>query len=239
MEYRKGCELMRRFFCILLAALLLTSACALADLKRGDSGDDVIWLQQMLWETGFIFEEPDGSFGKNTENAVKWFQEYAGLEQTGTADDQTMGALLEAWAQVMEEYGADLSIPDDEMEPQTAGFVSDEPAEGDYPVCCQCYTTAEGDAHIEPCGRHAALADKPADAWADELNALYDAWLAAAPEADRAAIASAQALFTLWLDQQTATLKSQGDDQADARIEALLRDQCADLCRAIYELQAE
>lgn len=43
-------------------------------------------LQQMLWDTGFIFEEPDGVFGGNTENAVKRFQEYALLEQTGAAE---------------------------------------------------------------------------------------------------------------------------------------------------------
>ena len=39
------------------------------------SGEEVTALQQMLWDTGFIFEEPDGVFGRNTEKAVKWFQE--------------------------------------------------------------------------------------------------------------------------------------------------------------------
>ena len=36
--------------------------------------------------TNTILEEPDGVFGGNTENAVKRFQEYALLEQTGAAE---------------------------------------------------------------------------------------------------------------------------------------------------------
>ena len=47
---------MKRIISILLVFLLLVPTCALADLRRGDSGEDVRALQQMLWETGFIFE---------------------------------------------------------------------------------------------------------------------------------------------------------------------------------------
>lgn len=222
---------MRRFLCVLLIALLLLPTCALAELKRGDSGDDVFALQQMLWETGFIFEEPDGAFGRNTEEAVKWFQEYAGLEQTGVADEDTMSALYACWLSLTPEQGAS----EEEAEPQGL--------EGDYPVCCQRSLTAEGDEHIEPCGRHAALiADETLPAlqkWTDELNALYDEWLGASPEEDRAAIASSRALFTLWVEQQTAALEKQQAEDADVRIETLLRSQCAELCGAIYALRAE
>ena len=59
----------------------------------------------MLWDTGFIFEEPDGVFGGNTEKAVKWFQEYALLEQTGVVDDRTIDSLYACWLQIMEENG--------------------------------------------------------------------------------------------------------------------------------------
>lgn len=235
---------MRKFLCMLLIVLLALPVCALADLKRGDSGDDALWLQQMLWETGFLFEEPDGVFGKNTEAAVKEFQEYAGLEPSGTADDETMEALYACWLSLMEGQ----EPAEDEMESQGAGFVPDdgqEPAgvEGDFPVCCQRYITGEGDEHIELCGRHAALAEDAAlsavEKWTQELNALYDEWLACSPEEDRAAIASSQALFTLWLEQQTAALEGQHAPDMDAGIEMLLRSQCADVCRALYELQGE
>ena len=81
---------MKRMIGLLLALLLLVPVCALAELRRGDSGEEVTALQQMLWDTGFIFEEPDGVFGRNTEKAVKWFQEYANLEQSGIVDDRTL-----------------------------------------------------------------------------------------------------------------------------------------------------
>ena len=222
---------MRRFLAILLIALLLIPAGALAELKRGDSGDDVLALQQMLWATGFIFEEPDGAFGRNTEEAVKWFQEYAGFEQTGVADEDTMSALYACWVSLTPEQG----VPENESEPQGL--------EGDYPVCCQRYTTAEGDEHIELCERHAMLtADETHPAirkWTDELNRLYDEWLALSLEEDRAAIASSQAFFTLWLEQQTTALKKQNAEDMDARIALLMRNQCADLCGSVYTLQAE
>ena len=233
---------MKRTLCILLVFLLLLPACALAELKRGDSGEDVLWLQQMLFETGFIFEEPDGVFGGNTEKAVKWFQEYALLEQTGVVDDRTIDSLYACWLRMMEENGV-APVPDDETKPQTAGFIPGYSTEGDYPVCCQRYTTNEDDEHVELCGRHAALLEDetlPAiEKWTDELAALYDEWLALSPEENRASIASSRTFFTLWLEQQTAALKKQNAENVDARIETLLRNQCAELCGAVYALQAE
>ena len=74
---------MKRIIGVLLVLMFLFPASAMADLRRGDRGEEVRELQQMLWDTGFIFEEPDGVFGGNTEKAVKWFQKYALLEQTG------------------------------------------------------------------------------------------------------------------------------------------------------------
>ena len=234
---------MKRTISLLLVCLLLFPACALADLKRGDSGEDVLWLQQMLFETGFIFEEPDGVFGGNTERAIKWFQEYALLEQTGVADDRTLDSLYACWLRITEENCIDAPASDDEMEPQTAGFMPSGNAEGDYPVCCQHYTTNEGDEHVELCGRHAQLAENAAfpaaEVWMKELNALYDEWLALSPEEDRASIASSQAFFTLWLEQQTTVLKKQNAENVDEHIETLLRNQCADLCNTVYALREE
>ena len=96
---------MKRIIGLLLVLMFLFPASALADLRRGDRGEEVRELQQMLWDTGFIFEEPDGVFGGNTEKAVKWFQEYALLEQTGVADDRTIDSLYACWLQIMDENG--------------------------------------------------------------------------------------------------------------------------------------
>ena len=79
---------MKRHTIWLAALLTLTmSAAAQADLQTGDTGDDVQALQQMLFDTGWLSEEPDGVYGEMTAIAVRDFQEYAGMEGTGIADD--------------------------------------------------------------------------------------------------------------------------------------------------------
>ena len=63
---------LRGVFCALLLALLMFCASAAsAELRRGDSGDGVYALQELLFESGWLFELPDGAFGRNTEQAVK------------------------------------------------------------------------------------------------------------------------------------------------------------------------
>ena len=228
---------MKRIISILLVLMLLLPACALAELRRGDSGEEVRALQQMLWETGFIFEEPDGVFGKNTEKAVKWFQEYALLEQTGVVDDRTLDSLYACWLQIMDE--SDGYASGDDTDQQTPGYG----IEGDYPAYCHRYTTDAGDEHIELCGFHAQLAANQTlpglEKWTYELNDLYNAWIDLSMEKDRAAVASSQAFFTLWLEQQRIVLELQEVENVDDYIEALLRNQCVDLCERTFDLTIE
>ena len=47
---------MKRIIGALLVLMFLFPASALADLRRGDRGEEVRELQQMLWDTGFIFK---------------------------------------------------------------------------------------------------------------------------------------------------------------------------------------
>ena len=58
-------------------------------------------------------------------------------------------------------------------------------------------------------------------------------------EKDRAAVASSQAFFTLWLEQQRIVLEQQGVENVDDHIEALLRNQCVELCERVYEARTE
>ena len=233
----KGSAAVKRIISILLVLMLLLPACALAELRRGDSGEEVRALQQMLWETGFIFEEPDGVFGKNTEEAVKWFQEYALLEQTGVVDDRTLDSLYACWLQIMDE--SDGYASGDDTDQQTPGYG----IEGDYPAYCHRYTTDAGDEHIEMCGFHAQLAANQTlpglEKWTYELNDLYNAWIDLSMEKDRAAVASSQAFFTLWLEQQRIVLELQEVENVDDYIEALLRNQCVDLCERTFDLTIE
>ena len=226
-----------------MVLLFLVPGCALADLRRGDSGEDVTALQQMLFETGFLFALPDGRFGKETEAAVKWFQEYALLEPSGVVDDRTLDSLYACWLQITEENGMAEPVPDDNMEPQTAGFIPGYNVEGDYPASCHRYTTDAGDEHIEMCGRHAEVAMDNTlpgvEKWTKALNELYDEWLETSLEEDRAAVASSQAFFKLWLEQQATAFKQQSVADVDDRIEALLRNQCVDLCERVFDLTIE
>ena len=211
---------MRKLLAVLLIVLLLIPGCALAEVRRGDRGEDVIELQQLLFDTGFLFELPDGVFGGNTEDALKWFQEYAGLEPTGVAGEAEMDALRACRAQLQGEDGL----------PEASG----EPIEGDYPVCCQRYLLEDGSEHIELCGRHALLdADETLPArekWENELNTLYDQWLAASPEENQAAILSSRSFFLLWIEQQAQAFQLQGAADAETRVVEMLRAQCAEIC---------
>lgn len=232
---------MKRSLCLLLLICLLPIG-ALAEVRRGDSGEDVFEIQQLLFETGFLFEEPDGRFGKNTQSAVEWFQHTWNLPVTGVVTEEDRMAMYDCWYSLFNPDGTPIEgepLPDDELEPQPLG----PDVEGDYPVCCNRYTEADGDEHIEFCGRHAMIAENMepeipvSQQWEDAIRALYEEWMDASAQEDRAMIASSQATFFLWVNQQRATLRMQGNEDEEAAIEAALRNQCADLCAIVSALK--
>ncbi|MCI5565337.1 MAG: hypothetical protein MR400_06555, partial [Clostridiales bacterium] len=75
--------------------------------------------------------------------------------------------------------------------------------------------------------------------WTYELNDLYKAWIDLSMEKDRAAVASSQAFFMLWLEQQRIALELQGVENVDDHIEALLRNQCVELCERVFDVTVE
>ena len=58
------------------------------------SGDDVYFLQAALYDLGYLEDEPDGSYGFYTMDAVAGFQADNGLEVTGDADAQVLFLLF-------------------------------------------------------------------------------------------------------------------------------------------------
>ncbi|MFR1863041.1 MAG: peptidoglycan-binding protein [Dialister invisus] len=64
-------------------------------LKKGDRGDGVKHVQELLMKTGYLSGQADGSYGEYTEYAVQIFQDHAGLPVTGRVDDATLKALEE------------------------------------------------------------------------------------------------------------------------------------------------
>jgi peptidoglycan hydrolase-like protein with peptidoglycan-binding domain len=63
------------------------------ELNRGDTGDDVRYLQERielhLRDAGIQLSAIDGDFGPITEESVKYFQRVSGLGETGVVDDRT------------------------------------------------------------------------------------------------------------------------------------------------------
>ena len=79
-----------RVLALALALIMLMATTGLAEiLKRNSSGNAVKLLQQALTMTGHYSGEIDGKFGPGTENAVKAFQNAAGLVADGKAGAAT------------------------------------------------------------------------------------------------------------------------------------------------------
>lgn len=74
-------------------------------MRGGNRGDKVRWLQELLWEMGFLEQQHiTGTFGGNTKAAVAAFQKtLEGKSATGVADMQTQNALAEALAKKVDE----------------------------------------------------------------------------------------------------------------------------------------
>ena len=68
-------------------------AATYAPLQKGDESNDVLRLQNRLYELGYLNDDRDGVFGSKTQTAVKMFQETAGISASGIADNATQQAL--------------------------------------------------------------------------------------------------------------------------------------------------
>ena len=224
---------------VLLTILCLLPVCSLAALRRGDKGEDVRSLQQMLFETGWLFEEPDGIFGRNTESAVKDYERYAGLPADGVADDRMLETLSESWLEMLVETG---QLTEGE------GALAD----GRYPAFCT-HQGMDGASAIEYCAAHDALfsqsqaliaagqAGRAAQLWREEIARLYDLWLSRMDESQHAAIAAARDQYLAAADAQLAAIRgyyatfqiAPGAEDAQAALEIQLREHAAWLCALI------
>ena len=95
---------MKRLVCILVALSLFLLPCALAGnnynalsgsdiMRRGSKGDNVRKLQRALDSLGFLEGPVDGSYGTKTEAAVRNFQFFNGISQSGVATMFTQAKL--------------------------------------------------------------------------------------------------------------------------------------------------
>ena len=65
------------------------------ELKKGDSGEQVVELQQLLTQQGYQCGEINGNFGRKVEAAIRDLQTKHGLHITGTLNEQTAGVLYQ------------------------------------------------------------------------------------------------------------------------------------------------
>ena len=94
---------------------------ALTTLKRGDrDGEDstaIVRLQLRLAELGYLKEEADGVFGKNTEDAISALQRANELTETGEADPALQSLLFS---------GAELVTAANSMDPESVAYRTQE-----------------------------------------------------------------------------------------------------------------
>ena len=77
-------------------------------LKRGDKGSQVVEVQKMLKQLGYLKDKVDGVFGSNTENAVKAFQRVKQVKIDGIVGPVTYGLLKQAYQQALKQQQAKL-----------------------------------------------------------------------------------------------------------------------------------
>ncbi|MBR0463368.1 MAG: peptidoglycan-binding protein [Clostridia bacterium] len=184
---------MKRIFALaLVLALLALTGTAYADMKRGDKGEDVTALQQLLIEAGWLIGQADGSFGPKTETAVRSYQAYKEIEVTGVADDSLIDLLRQ-----------DIAIARGELS---------ETVEKDYPPFCRAVYDDSG-YDLQLCEEHDALREyseqleavgtnasltRASSLWKDEINRLMALWIQGAPAEDKF---SAMAIGANWESQ--------------------------------------
>ena len=95
--------MVKRWMVVVIAGiLLLAGAMAQAQaLGAGERGEAVKALQERLTQLNYLSAgQADGIFGDKTEAALRAFQAANALEESGTADEQTLSALYSAQAAV-------------------------------------------------------------------------------------------------------------------------------------------
>jgi peptidoglycan hydrolase-like protein with peptidoglycan-binding domain len=82
---------------LLTASVFGTTVPAIAAMKVGDSGEQVVEVQRRLQELGYFKFKATGYYGSLTEDAVKHFQQNNGLVADGVIGSNTKSALSQVY----------------------------------------------------------------------------------------------------------------------------------------------
>ena len=232
---------MKKLLVLLLAVILTFSAsAAIADLKRGDQGEEVQALQEKLIGVGALAEgEADGKFGKKTEKAVKDFQAFVGLKQTGKAGEGFMDQ-LDYMVYLLNDPN-EPGLSEDEMEEYgilTWCKLSTEEEEGGYcfrhslmfDLASQMLMSHKSIAGIEK-----KLLNREIELWLRSIRDMYTEWELSAPRKDRGQIRSERDAFEKAYQENREEWKSSRIVNGALINESLwLELTGTDLCRKIY-----
>lgn len=232
---------LKKIALLLALALCLLSASALADVQRGDHGEEVRYLQWLLQQTGWLKDNPDGSFGPRTEQAVMDYQESKGHEATGIADDALMLEMDEdRVAMDQEKYGTDY------YQPYPGNF--DPPMVAAYGAPNHCRTTVLRDIlYRDSCSDHLAVLEQEYNLaaqggaeslslacalWQNEIEAQFDAWSNGAPAAQREDIEADRAGWEACFEAQRAALSAVCDDPAtvERQLDLMMKNYAGAMC---------
>lgn len=223
---------MKRIALVLALALALMPLTALADLQRGDRGEDVRELQTLLFETGWLFEEPDGIFGKHTEAALMQFQSFMGLTANGKADETVMKLLRQSWSDL---HGA---------------AYHDDPAYTPNPAAngCRLRIDSDGTLIMDYCSEHTEMLARESDLLAEEtaenasqvcamwethIEEMYTNWMDSTDTENKLDVMSAYGAWKTAVQKQRAALEAAYPDDAlfvEKQMATLLKAQALLMC---------
>lgn len=205
-------------------------------LYRGMKKDDEVQaMQQMLIDLEILNDKADGIFGKNTEQAVRDYQEQAGYEVTGIAYPQTRAGIENDWKAVSGGEAADYYS--ENGFPESCLRQQDENGFETVIYCQQHYETCEhaaelyADAYTEK--QQLEALDSERALWQNELNNMYDRWMNSVSDADRSSVIESRTAFYAYLEAQEFVWNAvyDGDEiTVKQSMVQMIKNQSVDIC---------
>lgn len=215
-------------------------------LYRGmQKNEDVVTLQQMLIELGYLNDKADGIFGKKTEKAVIDYQKYALLDETGIAYPQTIHEIAVTYDSCMENLDDPTPSP------------TEQPADSsEIPLYCMRYINEDGLEHVCYCEAHQLILDtyrvlsekaenddmrlhfltQECQSWQLEVNRLFNVLIDTANEENKPEMLSAKAGFYMMVAGRENVWNQFYKNQplliAQKKCE-LFMNECIDLCTMV------
>lgn len=191
-------------------------------------------MQQKLIDMGYLHDDADGVFGKNTERAVRDYAAYAGFPEDGVAWPGLLDSMNTDWNIYM---GYDTEPGDDGLE---GNMLVDVCIYGNSSEWVNCAVHADL-LEMTRTLRQSVMTDgdylrsirQIRALWQSELEALYDEWIANAPaEEKNFARLSRMAFLNHMAAQENAWKQHYGADSHEVTERACraLSEQCMQLC---------